>query len=95
MWRPWLKRSRCQAASESRLAEALGFTLNPSRRRPMVDDLDDKRLERLTGLLEAALELVTQQNAPTNLPEISRLCRAAADLAQEAQPLPAEQVRLS
>ena len=42
----------------------------------------DERLIRLTDLLEAALELVAQQDAPGHLPEIARLCRDAAACAQ-------------
>ena len=45
---------------------------------------DDALLVRLTELLEEALDLVIQADGSERLPEISRLCREAAELAEES-----------
>ena len=41
----------------------------------------DERLTRLAELLEEALDLVADGNAPDHLVQIAKLCRDAADCA--------------
>ncbi len=50
---------------------------------------DDSRIERLTTLLEEALDLVVQADATRRLAKISLLCREAAELAGSGDDRPA------
>ena len=65
---------------------ALDLLGDTSRPEAMADDPQERRLVRVTDLLEAALDLASRSDAVSRLPRIASLCLQAARTAQGEDP---------